>query len=145
LVKIFNIKQYMDIPNVPKLDALENTSGGTKKMIKGILIGALVLLLGAFGLEASSNDWDLGSLLNGNSVQESKVTRDTEGNILFDKEGNIVTDSTKGKKASDYNCDDFKTQPESQRFFTKVGGNDLYGLDGDKDGEACESLPKGTQ
>jgi hypothetical protein len=134
----------MDIPNVPKLDALQNTSGGTKKMIKGILLGALVLLLGAFGLEASSNDWDLGSILNGNSVQESKVTRDTQGNILFDKEGNITTDGTKGKKASDYNCDDFKTQPESQRFFAKVGGNDLYGLDGDKDGEACESLPKGS-
>lgn len=134
----------VDIPNVPKLDALENASGGTKKWIKGILIGVLVLLAGAFGLEATSNDWDLGSILQGNSVQESKVTRDTEGNILFDKEGNVVTDSTKGKKASDYNCDDFTTQPESQRFFTKVGGDDLYGLDGDKDGEACESLPKGN-
>jgi len=137
----------MDIPNVPKLDALQKTSGGSKNMIKGILIGALVLLLGAFGLEASSNDFDLGSILSGKSVQESKVTRDVNGNILFDKEGNMVTDSTKGKKASDYNCDDFKTQPESQAFFTKVGGqgNDLYGLDGDKDGQACESLPKGNQ
>lgn len=137
----------MDIPKVPKLDALEKTSGSTKNWIKGILIGALVLLLGAFGLEASSNDFDLGSLLRGESLQESKVTRDTSGNILFDKEGNVVTDATKGKKASDYNCDDFTTQPQAQSFFAKVGGqgNDLYGLDGDKDGDACESLPKGSQ
>ena len=39
-----------------------------------------------------------------------------EGNILFDKLGNITTDSSVGKKADDYNCDDFETQQESQVF-----------------------------
>ena len=50
-----------------------------------------------------------------------------------------------GKKADDYNCDDFSTQPEAQAFFEKVGGvgNDVNRLDGNKDGEACEALPKG--
>lgn len=110
------------------------------------LVIAFVALLAALGLEVSQNDWDLGKLWETKSLQESKVTRDTEGNILFDKMGNIVTDGTSGKKADEYNCDDFATQPESQAFFQKVGGtgNDVNRLDGDKDGEACESLPKGN-
>lgn len=134
-----------DLPQIPKLDKLENASPEVKKFAKPILIGVLVLLLGAFGLEASSTDFDLGKLATGSSVSESKVTRDSEGNILFDKEGNIVTDGTLGKEADQYNCEDFETQPQAQSFFSKVGGTDkdLNRLDGDKDGEACESLPKG--
>ncbi len=131
---------------IPKFKPLENISGKSKKTFKGILIGILVLLLGAFGLEASNTDFDLGKLLGGSSLEEAKMVRDKEGNIIFfDKEGNETTDPNKGKKAQDYNCDDFSTQPEAQAFFIKVGGrgNDLYRLDGDKDGVACESLPKG--
>lgn len=110
-----------------------------------ILVVAFIALLAAFGLEVSQNDWDLGKLWETKSFQESKVARDEGGNILFDKFGDITTDITKGKKADDYNCDDFSTQPEAQAFFEKVGGigNDVNRLDGDKDGEACESLPKG--
>lgn len=106
---------------------------------------AFIALLGAFGLEISQNDWDLGKLWQTKSFQESKVTRDTAGNILFDKAGNITTDGTRGKKADEYNCADFSTQPEAQAFFLKVGGvgNDVNRLDGNKDGDACESLPKG--
>jgi hypothetical protein len=106
---------------------------------------AFVALLGALGLEVSNNDWDLGKLWETKSLQESRVSRDESGNILFDKLGNITTDKSMGKKADDYNCDDFSTQPEAQAFFLKVGGvgNDVNRLDGNKDGEACESLPKG--
>lgn len=109
-----------------------------------ILAIAFVTLLAAFGLEASQNDWDLGELLRTKSFEEAKVTRDDKGDILFDKMGNITTDKAGGKKADDYNCDDFTTNPEAQSFFKKVGGthNDLNRLDGDKDGEACESLPQ---
>ncbi len=111
------------------------------------LIVAFVALLAALGLEVSQNDWDVGKLIQTGSFQESKVARDESGNILFDTDGNITTDSTKGKKADDYNCDDFATKPKAQAFFEKVGGtdNDLNRLDGDKDGEACESLPKGSK
>lgn len=103
-------------------------------------------LLAAFGLEVTQNDWDLGKLMETKSFKESKVSRDESGNILFDKMGNITTDKTQGKEADDYNCDDFSTNSEAQSFFMKVGGtgNDLNRLDGDKDGEACESLPKGN-
>lgn len=128
---------------IPKFKPLANASEGTKKIMKPVLMGVVAILLGAFGLEASSNDFDLGKLMKGETLQEAKVQRDEKGNVLFDKLGNMVTDSTKGKQANDYNCADFTSQPEAQEFFKKVGGvgNDLNGLDGDKDGEACESLP----
>ncbi|MFA5828697.1 MAG: excalibur calcium-binding domain-containing protein [Candidatus Shapirobacteria bacterium] len=112
-----------------------------------VLVIAFVALLGAFGLEFSQNDWDLGKLWQTKSFEQSKVTRDSAGNILFDKFGEITTDSSKGKKADEYNCDDFSTQPEAQKFFLKVGGvgNDVNRLDGNKDGDACESLPQGNK
>lgn len=112
-----------------------------------VLAIAFIALLAAFGLEASQNDFDLGKLWETKSFEQSKVSRDNSGNIIFDKNGNITTDSSKGKKADDYNCDDFGNQPEAQNFFVKVGGtgNDLNRLDGDKDGNACESLPKGAR
>jgi hypothetical protein len=131
---------------IPKFLPLANASNGTKKVIKPILGVILALLLAAFGLEASNNDFDLGKLFGGSTLQESKVARDESGNVVYyDKQGNVTTDATKGKKASDYNCDDFSTQPEAQAFYLKVGGtkNDIYRLDGNKDGQACESLPKG--
>lgn len=114
--------------------------------IRIALIIAFIALLAALGLEVSQNDWDLGKMMQTGSVQESKVSRDSQGNILFDKYGDITTDKTKGKEADDYNCDDFSTQPEAQAFFEKVGGtgNDINRLDGNNDGEACESLPKGN-
>lgn len=131
---------------IPKLKQLENAPQGTKNIIKYILFAVGAILIGALGLETTNNDWDLGKILSGTPVNESKVQRDESGNILFDRDGNIVTDSSRGKKADEYNCDDFETQPRAQAFFEKVGGtkNDLNNLDGDDDGEACESLPKGS-
>jgi len=43
-----------------------------------------------------------------------------------------------------YNCSDFKSQKEAQEVFEACGGisNDIHRLDSDKDGQACESLPK---
>jgi len=122
---------------IPKIKSLENASKGTKKVIKPILIILLAILAGAFGLEATNNDWDLGKLLSGSSFEEAKVMRD--------KEGNVVTSG--GKYTDEYNCDDFKTQIEAQEFFDKSGGvsEDTNRLDGDKDGIACESLPKGKE
>ena len=115
-----------------------------KKARIGLVI-VFITLLAALGLEVSQNDWDLGKLWETKSFQESKVGRDAQGNILFDKLGNITTDKSLGKKSDDYNCDDFSTKPEAQTFFEKDGGlgNDMNRLDGDKDGQACESLPQG--
>lgn len=106
-----------------------------------------ILLLTALGLEASQNDWDLQKLWETKSFEQSKIVRDEAGNVLFDKFGNITTDSDLGKGADEYNCEDFDTQPEAQTFFERVGGvgNDLNRLDGDKDGSACEALPAGIR
>lgn len=108
-----------------------------------LLVVAFVALLAAFGLEATKTDYDVNKLMKTRSLQESKVSRDESGNILFDKLGNITTDSSKGKAADEYNCSDFATHPEAQAFYVKVGGtkNDVNRLDGNKDGQACESLP----
>lgn len=113
---------------------------------------AFVSLLVALGLEAKNTDWDINKLIETKSFEQSKVSRDTvgnirvdkSGNILFDKAGNITKNQTLGKKANEYNCSDFSTQSEAQAFFNKVGGprKDVNRLDGDKDGIACESLPK---
>lgn len=42
-----------------------------------------------------------------------------------------------------YNCSNFATQKEAQAAFEACGGinNDVHGLDRDKDGVVCESLP----
>jgi hypothetical protein len=146
----------MDIQQLAK-DKLnkENLKPTTAK--KKILLGVIVLLLGALGFEVSNNDFDLGSILSGKSVSDSKVERDEKGNLLQDEAGNLITrflrdktgtivpEGTAGAKYTDeYNCDDFASQPEAQAFFTKAGGvsKDTNRLDGDNDGEACESLPK---
>jgi hypothetical protein len=45
---------------------------------------------------------------------------------------------------SDVNCKDFDTRAHAQSFFVGTHGsrsNDPYGLDGDHDGKACETLP----
>lgn len=137
--------------------ATDYSGSKTRKTAKGILGVVIVLLLGSLGLEMGNKDLDLGSLLKGNSVNESTIVRDEKGNlvkdkegnyltrILRDKQGNVLTDGQMGGKYTDeYNCDDFKTQPEAQNFFGKAGGlrADTNRLDGDKDGVACESLPK---
>lgn len=113
---------------------------------------AFISLLTALGLEVNKSDWDLEKLYQTKSFEQSKVSRDEKGNVLldkagnifFDKAGNVTTDKAQGKQSDAYNCSDFSTQAEAQAFFDKVAkrGSDVNRLDGDKDGVACESLPK---
>lgn len=140
--------------------ATDYSGSKQRKFSKGILGVVIVILLGALGLEVGNTDFDLGSLLGGNSASDSKIERDIDGNlnrttdggfvtrVLRDKTGNIIPEGqTGGKYTDEYNCDDFATQPEAQTFFENAGGvkGDTNRLDGNKDGQACESLPKGTK
>lgn len=142
---------------IPKFKPLANASQGTKKTLKPIFGVIIALLLGAFGLTASGNDWNLNSILSGSSVNDAKIETDEKGNlqqdangdfitrVMRDKLGNIIpTGQSGGKYTDEYNCDDFDTQEEAQTFFEKAGGvkGDVNRLDGDKDGVACQSLPK---
>jgi len=138
---------------IPKFKPLANASEKTKKTAKPVLMAIIALLLGAFGLTASNNDWDLGKILSGSSMSESKIETDEDGNLIQnaagefvtrlmrDKEGNVVESG--GKYTDEYNCDDFATQEEAQRFFVNAGGpsDDVNGLDGDNNGVACQALP----
>lgn len=119
---------------IPKFKPLANTSEGTKKVAKPILMAIIALLAAAFGLESCNNDWDLGKLLSGSTPTEAKVMRDIDGNVV----------TSGGKYTDEYNCDDFKTQEAAQRFFVKAGGpsEDVNGLDGDNNGAACQALPQ---
>lgn len=148
----------MDIKDQLSDLAKEKLSGENLKPKTGkkkVLLGVLVILLGALGLELGGKDFDLGSILDGNSVSDSAIMRDADGNLVKDSSGNMVTKVMRnkmgdvvtdgsGKATDEYNCDDFATQPEAQRFFEKAGGvsGDTNRLDGDKNGEACQSLPK---
>lgn len=121
---------------IPKFKPLAEGSEKSKNVFKYILSGGLIVLLTALGLEVSNNDYDLGKILEGSSWKDAKVMRD--------KDGNVVTDGS-GKYTNDYNCDDFDSQDQAQRFFDKVKadtGEDPNRLDGDKDTIACEDLPK---
>lgn len=65
---------------------------------------------------------------------------------MRDRESKIVpTGQSGGKYTNQYNSKDFATQAEAQRFFVNAGGKskDTNVLDGDNDGMACGSLPKG--
>lgn len=102
------------------------------------MFGLIALLMVGVGMEATNTDYDLGKMMETKSISQSKVLRD--------KSGNVVPAGTAGAKYTDeYNCDDFGTQPEAQTFFVNAGGvkGDTNRLDGNKDGDACESLPKG--
>lgn len=133
--------------------ATDYSGSKSRKVNKGLLGVAIIILLGALGLELGNTDFDLGSIFSGNSVSDSQIRRDKDGNlqqnsegdfitkIMRDKEGNVVASG--GKYTDEYNCSDFETQSEAQRFFAKAGGpsKDTNNLDGDNDGQACESLP----
>ena len=123
------------------------------------MLGIGIVLLVALGFEVANTDVDLGSVIETGSISDSVIERDAEGNleasteggfltsILRDKEGNEVSEGTSGAKRTDeYNCDDFATQPEAQKFFENAGGieGDVNRLDGNKDGVACQSLPAGS-
>ena len=100
------------------------------------LIGVLAVLGIALGLEIAQTDVDLGKLVETRSLSESVITRDADGNLNI---GAICDDPD-----YDYNCNDFETQCEAQSVMDQCGsqGRDVHGLDGDKNGVACQSLPE---
>ncbi len=110
---------------------------------KKVLIGLFGLMGAALGLEASNNDFDLKKLVDTKGdFKASKVLRDKTGNIVTAEE--IKAGNKIAKGTDEYNCADFKTQIEAQTFYDNVGGvkGDTNGLDGDKNGVACQALSK---
>lgn len=115
--------------------------GTWAKVIVGVVIA---ILLGAFGMEASKHDYDVATLVKTGSFSAAQIQRDESGNL-----DPVSVDAFCNAEQQDYNCSDFKTQPEAQSVYDRcktLGKNmDVYHLDGDHDGMVCEALPKGTR
>lgn len=113
------------------------------KWVKGGLGVIIALMIGALGLEVTENDWDLGALLSGESMDGAKVIRDADGNINFDGVSPLIANC----EADEYNCSDFIYQAQAQDVMERCGdgGKDVHGLDGNNNGIACESLKKEGQ
>lgn len=111
---------------------------------KVVLAGMIAVLLIALGLEANNKDFDMKKLVETGSFAASAIQRDANGN-LDPKSIDNFCNATK----ADYNCSDFKTQPEAQSVYDRcktLGKNmDVYHLDGNKNGIVCEALPKGAK
>lgn len=105
--------------------------------------GMIALLMVAFGMEVKQNDYNVGTLIKTGSFTAAKIQRDDKGNLL---PGSI--DAFCNAEQKDYNCADFKTQPEAQQVYARckaLGKNmDVYHLDGNNNGIVCEALPKGA-
>lgn len=99
---------------------------------KVLLVVIGLVLMTALGLEASGTDWDLQKLLETRSFEESRVQKTDSGFWVI---GDDCSENT-------YNCDNFEYRDDAQAYFEKCGGgeNDVSKLDGDGDGQACESL-----
>ena len=117
---------------------------------KGVLIGLMILVAIAMGIEATNYDIDLGKLLETGNVQESRVQSTKDGIKLY---GSCIKG---GIDKTDINCANFKSQVEAQAKYEECAVQieknnsqvknakslDIYGLDRDKDGKVCEALPK---
>ena len=100
-----------------------------------IMIGAIVLLLTALGLEVAETDFDLGKVVETGSFAEAKIKRTANGDLM-------VGDTC---AHDEFNCSDFENQEEAQEVFDACNWGDqgdVHGLDRDGDGEPCESLPR---
>lgn len=136
----------VDTDNLTTTEGIKSELSGQMKpdtMEKKVLMGIMGLLGVGAGLEASNNDIDLGKLIETKGdIKASKVMRDKEGNVISEAE--VKAGTKTGKFTDEYNCDDFKNQPEAQKFFVNAGGvsGDTNRLDGNKDGAACTALPQ---
>jgi micrococcal nuclease len=74
-------------------------------------------------------------------VETTSVESDTPTNTQTESPPTRV--QTKTETRIEYDCSDFSTQAAAQEVFNRHE-DDIYRLDGDNDGQACESLPSGT-
>lgn len=93
------------------------------RMMTALALGSLALGSTVGASLAQDNWWDV--------LGDDKVTGNYESHPEWEDDNTI-----------DYNCSDFSSQSEAQRFYEEYGGvrNDIFGLDADGDGVACESL-----
>lgn len=115
--------------------------------MKGLLLGLIIVVTLALWIHIADYDLDLGTLFKTWSIEQSRVETKKWVKIIWSE-----------CNSNNYNCADFKTQPDAQEKYEycadKIASDnigtdksavkklDIYGLDGDKDGIVCEALPK---
>ncbi len=149
LVIIVLYFRNVDTTNLTSVDGAQGELQANFKpdtIEKKVFLGLFGVLSAALGLEVAQTDFDLGKLIESKGdLKTAKVLRDKTGNVVTDAQlasGEVKKENV--KYTDEYNCDDFKSQSEAQSFFEKAGGvkGDTNRLDGNKDGVACQALPK---
>lgn len=89
-----------------------------------VLLGGVLAASGFLPALAEENWWDV--------LGDGSVESGYPGQSDYWEDDDVI----------DYNCSDFSSGDEAQRFYEEYGGrgNDVIGLDADGDGVACESL-----
>lgn len=118
--------------------------------VRWLMIGFIVLMLGALGMQVYDYDFDLWKLIETKSFAESRVDSITDS----DWNSYTVVTGTCNKTDFDLNCADFATQEEAQNQYDTCADSiasdnpsidvkklDIYGLDGNNNGIVCEALP----
>lgn len=106
----------------------------------------LILLVSAFGVEYFDYDVDLSKLWDTGSVSESRVSHKKWlkifGSDCIDNDLNCANFQTQSAAQTKYETCADKIAEDNNTSKENVRSIDVYGLDGDKDGTVCESLPK---
>jgi hypothetical protein len=143
---------YFRNVDTDKMVTIEGATGELQQQLvpdtweKKIFLGLFGLMGAAVGMEVAEQDLDLGKLIETKGdIKASKVLRDKSGNVVTEeqiKSGAVAKENV--KYTDEYNCSDFSTQGEAQKFYDNAGGvqHDTNRLDGNKDGVACQALPK---
>lgn len=118
--------------------------------VRWFMIGMIVLLLWALGMQVYDYDFDLWKLMETKSFTESRVDSVTDSDW---NSYNVIT-GTCNRNDFDLNCDNFATQEEAQDQYNTCANAlqndnptidirklDIYGLDGNNNGVVCEALP----
>lgn len=140
LILIILYFRNVDTNNLNSIDSAKGEFQAQIKpdtLEKKVFLGLFAVMSAALGMEVSKTDIDLSTF--------TKVLRDREGNVVTQEQidkGEVKKENA--KYTDEYNCDDFKTQEEAQKFYDNAGGvnKDTNRLDGDKNGVACQALPK---
>ena len=145
---------YFRNVNTDKMVTVEGATGELQEQMipdtleKKVFLGLFGLMGAALGLEVAQTDFDLGKLIETKGdFNASKVLRDKSGNVVTAEQiASGAVQKENAKYTDEYNCSDFQTQGEAQTFYTNAGGviKDTNRLDGNKDGVACQALPKGN-
>lgn len=103
---------------------MRNATTMTRRSLLACAVGTMMAAAAVTPALAQDNWWDV--------LGDDKVTSGSAPSNPNWEDDNTI----------DYNCSDFSSHDEAQSFYDQYGGrgNDIFGLDSDGDGIACESL-----